>query len=65
MPPWLLLIVSLLGLSSVVPLFVLAITGGNWRAAVSAWWQYGKVMAALALPGFVIWLGYLMWPPLP
>lgn len=65
MPSWLLLIVSLLGLSSVVPLFVLGITAGNWRAALSAWWQYAKVIGVLALPAFVAWLGFLIWPPRP
>lgn len=65
MPSWLLLIVSALGLSAMVPLFVLAITAGNWRAALKAWLQYGKVMAVLALPGALVGLGYLMWPPRP
>lgn len=65
MPSWLLLSLSLLGLSAVVPLYVLGLTAGNWRAAGMAWWQYGKVMTALALPGLLMALSMLMWPPRP
>ena len=65
MPSWLLLSLSLLGLSTVVPLYVLGLTAGNWRAAAAAWWQYGKVMATLALPGMLAWLSLMLWPPRP
>lgn len=65
MPSWLLLILSLLGLSSVVPLFVLGMSGGNWRAALKAWAQYGMAIGVLALPGIIIGLGLLIWPPRP
>lgn len=65
MPSWLLLSLVLLGMSSVVPLFVLGMSGGNWRAALKAWKQYGMVIGALALPGIVAWLGFLIWPPHP
>lgn len=64
MPSWLLLPVTLLCLSAVVPLYVLGITAGNWRAALKAWKQYLMVIGALALPGLLMWLSYLMWPPL-
>jgi len=65
MPSWLLLPLVLLGFSAVVPLFVLAMSGGKWREAIKAWGQYGKVMAALALPGALAALAYLIWPPHP
>ncbi len=65
MPPWLLLSVTIFGLSTVVPLYVLGMTAGNWRSALKAWWQYVKIMVALALPGFLAWLTYLIWPPRP
>ena len=64
MPPWLLLSLCLLGLSSVVPLFVWAVSG-RWRDALTAWKQYGWVMLAMAAPGLLVGLGYLIWPPLP
>lgn len=65
MPSWLLLILAILGLSLVVPLFVLAITAGKWRDALRAWWQYARVMLVLALPGALAWCAYLIWPPRP
>lgn len=65
MPPWLLLILTIIGLSLVVPLYVLGMTAGNWRRALSAWWQYGKVMAVLTLPGVLAWCSVTVWTPQP
>lgn len=63
MPPWLLLPLAMLGLSLTVPLFVLGLTAGNWRAALKAWKQYGLVMLALAVPGIIAGVWVLIWPP--
>jgi hypothetical protein len=38
----------------VVPLFVLGLTGGNWRRAFDAWLQYVSVLAVLAAPAALI-----------
>ena len=53
MPGWLILVCTLVGLSLVVPLFVLGNTAGNWRAALRAWKQYGLLMACLMAPAFI------------
>ena len=65
MPSWLLLSLSLLGMSAVVPLYVLGLTAGNWRAAGRAWGQFGMVIGALALPGLLVWCSFMVWPPQP
>lgn len=56
MPRWLLLIVSVIGLTLVVPLFVLGQTAGNWRAALRAWWQFVRVLLWMAAPAFILWV---------
>jgi hypothetical protein len=52
-------------LSLVVPLFVLGLTAGNWRAALKAWGQYALVFLALAAFGIVAGIWMLIWPPHP
>ncbi len=56
---------SIAGLTLVVPLFVLGLTGGNWRAALQAWRQYLTVLAVMAAPAALIALAMFMWPPRP
>lgn len=51
-----LLVFSLFCMTLVVPLWVLGHTAGNWRAALHAWWQFVRVLLALAAPAFIIWL---------
>ncbi len=60
MPRWLLLIVALLGLTLVVPLWVLGHTAGNWRAALAAWWQFVRVLLWMATPAFILWVVFLV-----
>jgi hypothetical protein len=63
MHSWFLMSVTMLGLSSVVPLFVWGATGGNWRAALKAWREYGAIMLALAAPGIIGAAWLVMFPP--
>jgi hypothetical protein len=50
------LVAAIFGLTLVVPLWVLGHTAGNWRAALSAWWQFVRVLLWLAVPAFILWL---------
>lgn len=54
MPNWLILPLFIFGCTCVVPLFVLGLTGGNWRRALEAWAQFSAVLLALALPALVV-----------
>ncbi len=54
MPRWLLLIVSLFVLTLVVPVWVLLMTAGNWRTALSAWRFFAVKLLLLALPAALI-----------
>ena len=56
MPRWLLFIVTIAGFTAVVPLWVLALSAGDWRRALVAWWFFVRMLAALALPGTLAWL---------
>ena len=61
MPNWLLFTLTLAGLFSVVPLFVLGATGGNWRQAWHALKQYLLCMGIIAIPAALYALGYGIW----
>lgn len=54
MPRWAILPLFIFGCTCVVPLFVLGLTGGNWRRAWEAWLQYVAVLAVLAAPAALI-----------
>lgn len=56
MPRWLLFIVSVLVCTAVVPLWVLALSAGDWRRALEAWWFFARMLAWMALPGVLVWL---------
>ena len=54
MPHWAILPLFIFGCTCVVPLFVLGLTHGNWRRALSAWWQYVRLLLVLAAPAVVL-----------
>lgn len=54
MPRWAILPLFIFGCTCVVPLFVLGLTGGNWRRAFQAWWQYVRVLLVLAAPALLV-----------
>ena len=54
MPTWATLPLLIFGCTAVVPLFVLGATGGNWRRALQAWWQYVRLLLLLAAPAILI-----------
>ena len=60
MPVWLKLSLLILGCTLVVPLFVLANTGGNWRVALRAWRSYALVLLALATPAIIVGIGTMI-----
>ena len=37
-----------------VPLFVLGLTGGNWRRALEAWLQFAAILLMMAAPAALI-----------
>ena len=56
MPSWLKLALFALGCTLVVPLWVLGMSGGNWRQALQAWRFFALLLAGLAVPGMVVWI---------
>lgn len=54
MPHWAILPLFIFGCTCVVPLFVLGLTGGNWRRAFEAWCQFVAVLLVLAVPALVV-----------
>lgn len=54
MPRWLILPLFIFACTCVVPLFVLGLTGGNWRRAIQAWGQYVLLLLALASPALLL-----------
>lgn len=48
-----LLVAFIFGVTLLAPLFVLGMTGGNWRMALIAWKQYSAWLFVLALPGLL------------
>ena len=65
MPSWLLLIISILCCTAVVPLFVLGASSGDWRKAWQAWKQYALILLGLAAAGIVAALLITLLPPRP
>ena len=43
-----------LGCTLVVPLWVLGLTGGNWRTALSAWRFFAVMLACMAAPALLM-----------
>jgi hypothetical protein len=50
----LLLALVLIGFTLLGPLFVLAQTGGDWRAALKAWRESALYWAVLGVPGALV-----------
>ena len=65
MPSWLLLTLCIAACTLVVPLYVVMASGGKWRQALKAWRAHLYVLGALAVPGILAALAYLIWPPRP
>lgn len=54
MPQWAILPLFIFGCTCVVPLFVLGLTGGNWRRALEAWGEFAAILLMLASPAALI-----------
>ena len=54
MPQWAILPLFIFGCTCVVPLFVLGLTGGNWRRAFEAWLQFAAILLMMAAPAALI-----------
>lgn len=54
MPQWAILPLFIFGCTCVVPLFVLGLTGGNWRRAFSAWREFVAILLVWATPAALI-----------
>lgn len=62
MHPNLLLALVILGFTLVVPLLVWA-QSTDWRVAWRAWWQFSAYLLALAVPGILVWAGFMVFGP--